>query len=362
MFKPFSRVSGNMDIQTKSLSLERHNKRKETKTPTAALKKFSEIKSIPIDWLWLHRIPIGKLTLWGSDPGRGKTLTAIYVAACLSKGESFFDGSPCPKGDTIFLSGEDDAGDTLKPRLDAAGADNSRVHYFGGERLHDGTLRPINLLKIETFIDALDQVKAAGGDPKLIIIDPLDGNLDGADGNVNEAVRSALAGICQLMAKEKIALLGVKHLNKGKNDPLYRVGGSIAWVAMARSNWIFVEDKETGRNLFLPLKNNLAPETSGLEYSIEQKDVGVGFAPFVVWDGIVDDNIHDVMNPPPVSRGKTPEMEAILALLKDYGASMKTGEIAGALGKSEQSISRSLRKLKTSGDVTSSQYGLWGIC
>ena len=86
-------------------------------------------------WLWPRRIPLGKLTLIAGDPGLGKSLVTIDIAARVSKGSGFPDGAPCEPGDVIILSAEDDAEDTIRPRLDAAGADVSRIHLLEAVRV-----------------------------------------------------------------------------------------------------------------------------------------------------------------------------------------------------------------------------------
>src|SRR5438876_5775373 len=72
-------------------------------------------------------IPLGKITLLDGDPGMGKSLLALDLAARVSSGRPMPDGTPGPQGGVILIAPEDDAGDTLRPRLQAAGGDPSRV-------------------------------------------------------------------------------------------------------------------------------------------------------------------------------------------------------------------------------------------
>lgn len=92
------------------------------------LQSFDGIHAERIRWLWHQRIPLGKLVLYVGDPGKGKSLVTIDNAATISRGARFPDGAVSEIADTIFLSAEDDPADTIKPRLDAAGADASRIH------------------------------------------------------------------------------------------------------------------------------------------------------------------------------------------------------------------------------------------
>ena len=43
--------------------------------------KLSGVKAQQIDWLWQRRIPLGKITILDGDPGMGKSLLAINIAA-----------------------------------------------------------------------------------------------------------------------------------------------------------------------------------------------------------------------------------------------------------------------------------------
>jgi len=89
--------------------------------------KLSEVETQQIDWLWQRRIPLGKITILDGDPGMGKSLLAINIAACLSTGRPMPDGTPGRQGSTILIAPEDSAEDTIKPRMEAAGGDPSKV-------------------------------------------------------------------------------------------------------------------------------------------------------------------------------------------------------------------------------------------
>ena len=93
--------------------------------------RLSDVKPEKITWLWPGSIAIGKLTVIAGDPGLGKSMLSVDLASRVSNGGRWpVDNTPCPKGDTILLSAEDDPGDTIRPRVDAAGADPDRVHFI----------------------------------------------------------------------------------------------------------------------------------------------------------------------------------------------------------------------------------------
>jgi len=89
--------------------------------------KLSGVKTQQIDWLWQRRIPLGKITILDGDPGMGKSLLAINIAACISTGRPMPDDTPGRQGSIILIAPEDSAEDTIKPRMEAAGGDPSKV-------------------------------------------------------------------------------------------------------------------------------------------------------------------------------------------------------------------------------------------
>jgi putative DNA primase/helicase len=97
-------------------------------TVCAAVRPVSQLVSRPLTWLWPGRLALGKLAILDGDPGLGKSLVTLDLCARLSTGRPFPDGSCCPGvGNSIVLNGEDGAEDTIRPRLQALGADLERV-------------------------------------------------------------------------------------------------------------------------------------------------------------------------------------------------------------------------------------------
>lgn len=98
---------------------------------SVSYRKLSDIQSVPIHWLWSQRIAHGKITVLAGDPGLGKSQLTAFLAATVSNGGSFpFDRTYCTQGNVIFLNAEDDAADTIKPRLEAVGADMDRIYIL----------------------------------------------------------------------------------------------------------------------------------------------------------------------------------------------------------------------------------------
>ena len=121
-------------------------------------------------------------------------------------------------------------------------------------------------------------------DTRLVVIDPIAAYLGKANSHRDADVRGLLAPLAQLAAKHGVAVLAVTHWNKNMVTlALYRIMGSIAFVAAARAVWVVVKDKnDPERRLLLPLKNNLAASLGGLAYRLEAKPGHD--CPLVVWD------------------------------------------------------------------------------
>ena len=172
----------------------------------------------------------------------------------------------------ILLSAEDDPSDTIRPRLDAAGANVSRVHILtairsatggdtAGERSFDLTR---DLHRLERAIGKVT-------DCRLIVIDPISAYLGGTESHKNADVRAVLAPLAALAARAGAAVVAVSHLRKGDGKAIYRTMGSIAFVAAARGAWAVsadLDDPSRKRRLFTPLKNNLAVDVGGLAFEL----------------------------------------------------------------------------------------------
>src|ERR1039458_10341820 len=96
-----------------------------------ALQSFASIEPRKIEWFWPNRIPQGKITVFAGNPDVGKSIVSCDLAAIASTGRAFPDTeNTCGPMDVLMLFCEDDAADTVRPRLDAAGADVQRIHVL----------------------------------------------------------------------------------------------------------------------------------------------------------------------------------------------------------------------------------------
>ncbi len=247
--------------------------------------RLADVEPKPITWLWPGRIARGKFSIIAGDPGLGKSLVTLDMTARVSRGRAWPDGSECPVGNVILLSAEDDAGDTIRPRLDALGVDPNRVQLLEAAQEVDETGRLVSRsFSLRRDIDRLSNQLAKSPECVLVIIDPISAYMDGTDSHKNADVRALLAPLSKMAGTHKVAIVCVTHLNKGSHTKaIYRMTGSLAFSAAARAAWGVAEDPEDQtRRLFVLIKHNLGADKGGLAFwvrpSLADPDV-----PIIEW-------------------------------------------------------------------------------
>jgi putative DNA primase/helicase len=291
-----------------------------------ALRPFSDIEPKPVQWLWTNRIPCGGPTLFTGIPGVGKSLATDDIAARVSRGLPWPDGSGnAPLGDVIILCAEDSSEHTIRPRLDEAGADVSRVHELRAftSTAKERTERQFNL---EKDVARLRKALQCYPNTKLIIIDPISAYIGDRNEFKDAEVRQMLAPLAKLADDLSIAVIGIKHFNKAADmSVMFRSSGSIAYVAMARAAWAFVPDPKDSRTLMLQVKSNLGPKVEGLAFRVVKRDGA--FAPAVEWLGSTAISAEEALNGKPGPKGE--RLEEAKHFLKELlsGGSKPVNEI-----------------------------------
>src|SRR2546428_3285714 len=290
---------------------------------------LSQVETQQVDWLWQRRIPLGKITILDGDPGMGKSLLAIFIAACVSTGQPMPDGAPGKQGKVILIAPEDAAEDTIKPRVEAAGGDPSQVLLLDNmDLLNIKDTKKIKInerpFSLAQDMDILEQaIKQTG--TILVVIDPLMAIVGrNIDSSRDQDVREVFTPLAQLAERTGCAILIIRHLNKGSSDNiLYRGAGSIGIIAAARIGLLVAHDpNDDQKRVFATIKNNLSKIPNNLSYQVLENEHG---APYIQWLGENQYNTSNLLRP---GTNLTFERQEILRALKDASGPLDAKEIA----------------------------------
>ena len=318
--------------------------------PELVVERMSDVKKKKVLWLWPGRVPKGTITTLAGEPDEGKSLVTLYVAACVTRGIPFYGELNAPNvGDVLLLCAEDDAATTLAPRLEAAGADLTRVHSINSVVLTDGAGRTVSerLAQLDADLQSITQLLDKNPAVSLIIVDPISSFLGSVPMWKEQEVRRVLGPLVKLCQQRRIAAVLVAHFNKKSESrsALDRVGGAKALVGLGRAAWTCVREPKSDdatadspkdsmklvdleRRMFLKLKGNLTPSSlGGLLYTIKTKPVEVMNdetgkpetveIPHIVWLGKTDSTAQDVVINGLTAKPKT-RVELAAEWLKSY--------------------------------------------
>jgi putative DNA primase/helicase len=279
----------------------------------------SNVTTRKIKWLWKHRVPLGKLTLFVGVPGSGKSLAAGDVAARLSTGKNWFDANNTfLPSDTLMLCGEDDIEDTTIPRLQAAGADLTKIHFLKSVITDEGKgeTPEERELQFDKDLKQIEEFLHNSPDVRLIVVDPVSNYMGAAKMNAEQEVRSVLIPLKNLAEKMDVAIIGVMHLNKKvETNAINRVGGAMAFVGVARSAYLFQASEEEGnitqQHFMVLLKCNITKKVDGLVYEIPARTVMIEgseeWMPYINFIATTTKNAEGVLQPKTEIPGRPPE-------------------------------------------------------
>lgn len=335
------------------------NKRTETnKTvqkrlePELKLINMDTVEVEQIEWLLYPFIPYGKVTIIQGDPGEGKTTMVLQIIAKLTRGETILSADSTKdkrtdidsEGGTvdtenaendvstqhletpvnvIYQTAEDGLGDTIKPRLLAAGADCTKVMVIDDSEL------PLTMADVR-LEEAIIQTKA-----RMVVLDPIQGFL-GAEVDMHRAneIRPLMKRIAVLAEKHHCAIILIGHMNKNSNGKSsYRGLGSIDFQAAARSVLIVgrIKDEPEVR-VVCHTKSSLAPEGKAIAFRLDKNN---GFE----WIGEYDISADELLNGEGKGQKTRKAKEFLLEILADGGmAQKKIEEEAEKLGIKKKTL------------------------
>jgi DNA repair protein RadA/Sms len=234
---------------------------------------MEDVVSKEVEWLWYPYIPYGKITIIEGDPREGKTTLVLKLAAALSR------GLPLPCDDDkeyepihiIYQTAEDGIEDTIKPRLEKAGADCSMI------RVIDETVKELSMTD-DRLEQAIIETKA-----RLIILDPIQAYI-GATVDMHRAneIRPVLKHLGIIAEKHNCAIILIGHMNKASGSKsTYRGLGSIDIQATASSVLLVarLRDKPNIR-IMAHDKSSLAPAGDAIGFEMTEDNGMVCIGPY----------------------------------------------------------------------------------
>jgi putative DNA primase/helicase len=314
-------------------------------TPT--LPEFRALSSsLPqsVSWLWPGHIAAGRLTLIDGDPGVGKSLLTLDLAARLTSASELPDGfKPGQPISVLILSAEDSLEDTIVPRLLGAGANLDRVHAPSAASGFPVFPEACPFLK-----ELIQKLQA-----RLVILDPFFAFLGSDIGSLNDLmIRRALAPLVALAEATQAAIVLVRHLRKfAAGEATYRGLGSIAILGSARTAFLVAPDRDDSEKRILACtKNNLGRFPPSLSFRIGSSDAGL---PRLDWLGPVSQTAADLLESPRPRGNAVPQALAFLQSRLAQGPQGRQTLLAEA---EQAGISfRSLERAKSQLGVVSEQ-------
>lgn len=212
-----------------------------------------------VEWIpgWQGFFPYGGIAHLAGVPGMNKsTLTCRLVAEATQR-----------RQETLMITSEDSTSQVVIPRLLAAGADITRVHF------------PDRHLTLPSAMEGLHENIVERG-IRVVVIDPVEAHLDASvDSYKNQSIRGALAPLAFMADITHCAVILVGHPNKGQSrDPMMRVGGSIGIPGIARSAMIMGNHPdhppEAGYRVLAAYKGNWAEQPRSRHFKIEAAAAG----------------------------------------------------------------------------------------
>ena len=315
---------------------------------------MESVKVEQIEWLLYPFIPFGKVTIIQGDPGEGKTTMVLQIIAKLTRGEPILlnkksqkeaqqdseenlkqevlsQDNPMQPVNVIYQTAEDGLGDTIKPRLLAAGADCSRVLVI------DDREQPLTMLDVR-LEEAIMQTKA-----RMVVLDPIQGFL-GTDVDMHRAneIRPLMKRMAVLAEKYHCAIILIGHMNKNSNGKSsYRGLGSIDFQAAARSVLIVGRLKdEPETRVMCHVKSSLAPEGKSVAFRLDKE---TGFR----WIGEYDISADDLLSGDARGQKSRIAKEFLLDILADGGmAQKKIEEEASKQGIKKKTLRNAKQELE----------------
>lgn len=240
--------------------------------PTYTAMRAADFGENRVSFVWYPYIPVGDYTVLMAPGGTGKTYFTCGIAAALSTGNALPGDAARDPSNVLIISAED-RGELLKQRLEASGADLTKVYIL--DCMNSEGLN---------FTEGYDTFRALilSYSPALVIIDPWHGFL-GADVDINRvnAVRPVFQKLANIAKDCRCGMILVSHVNKrsqGENAN-NAATGSTDFINAARSAlYVLFDEDEEDQRIVVHTKTNYAKYGKSVCFRIE--DGGIRWSGF----------------------------------------------------------------------------------
>ena len=318
---------------------------KDKEGPFASL---NDVEPQTVEWLMKPLIPYGMITIMEGDPGIGKSYLAMHIASVVSTGGNLADSMKISRGRVLYMSAEDDAAYTIRPRIDAMGGDVTRIRY-----------QPNYVALDEEGLKALMH-EIRTNPPSLIVIDPLYAYVPaGSDMYKPNVIRSLLSQLTEFAEYAGSAVLIVRHLTKSKSDKaIYQGVGSIDVIGAARSAILVAKHPDDPEvKVIAHVKYNLSEQGKSWQFELVlEKDKTL---PILRWLGSTDLTPEDLLSTPNFDRPSA--LNEAIDFLRDYlvdgpESAEKVKTAASASSIASRTLDRAKDKI---GVITKKQGKRW---
>lgn len=281
-----------------------------------------DVEPVSPKYLWEPYIRRENINLIQGDGGTGKTLLTMALMAAVTRGEQPINMPGAlhidEPGNCLYLGAEDEL-EAYRHRLDQCGADPQRIAFV------DPMKQP-GLGATDALKGLIRETSA-----KLIVFDPVQAYLGGADMNKASEVRPLLDGFRAVCRSTGCTGILIAHQNKASlQRASYRISGSMDFVNGSRSVLaVGFHPQSEDMRVAVHIKSNAA-HGMPVQFGIDSNGA-------FRWAGTCDVEEDDVMNARRHRKASAEPKDAVLELAKalvEKGGGGWSGTAAQAIAES----------------------------
>ena len=299
--------------------------------------RISDSPDRPVDWLWPDRLPAGGAFTASGPIGCNKSMALIDMAARISNGADWPDGSKNEFGprEVLICATEDELQTVIRPRLRAAGANLEKCLYLQNAFDEKGGERKSRPMDLERDTQRLYEALKAQPGILLVILDPVTGFYGNANPNDNRKIRQMVTKIAKMCMKTRTSVACIVHENKKSDvNVVDKMMGasSLSQIVRAGMRFSFDAEKKPNGRIMASLKNSYGGRGGGMKFEVEQTDMistggkelkNIGY---VRWTETHNDTADEVRERQQQEKEETGENTKLVVAMKIIGDALKDGK------------------------------------